>query len=318
MNKEIPVGITDITSSEGNLKRYSKICKLIKSQRALKRNKIIEIVKNTGLTNDKVIGRHIDILQKIKLLENIGGVYILSSEGKSLCELIDKNTNKLGLNEKFFYFKQLFTTETLDQLVTLLETIIENKHKPRKEIILAYFNTNFAQRVWNKITIQKNLRIFKEKRIISRFFENKFRCMEMWLLQLDILEKKRNHLQVTLIGSTALAKIKKYEKELNDKIYEVISVLLTNQIKKFDYEQDKNIFIKLFKKAYFLFKVQSNISDIKAIQSFVCINLLTERLLLEEKEFNEVIQKLWKEEIIRSVMPGRDGKPAYVVLPSKS
>lgn len=309
-------GITDITSSEGKLERFSQICKLIKPRQRFERVRLIALIKeNIGLTNVGVISRHIRILQKLSIIEDIEGIFILSSEGKVLYQFIDemRNVKKLSFKEKLLYFRLLFTSAT-DQLVALLEII--NKDKSRNEIIIEYFKKKLVQELWwkSKKTIQKNLTKFEKNKDISQFFENKFRCMEMWLKSLNLLEKKHNYLKITPTGEAILIDAQKYKKVSNNKIYELSSKLLNKPAVNFDYKKHKNTFLDLLNEAYSRFVSESNRGDLRAMKSFISINLLIKNIVIEEKKFNQVLQKLWSEGKIRSVMADRKGKPAYIVI----
>lgn len=184
---KISEGITDITTSEGSLKRFSRICKLFGDQgRAMPRNRVVQLIKDQiGLKSDKVIGRHISILEKLSIIENKEGMYILSSEGKVLYDFVEdlKNNNELNSYEITFYFRTLFT-HLFDQLYPLLKTIDKYNGKGRDFIIIQYFE-NEDLKLWKKRTAKINL-------------ENKFRCMEKWLQTLNI--KMLNNFKIIIEG----------------------------------------------------------------------------------------------------------------------
>lgn len=311
-------GITNITHIEGKLERFSKICKLIKPHQRIKRKKLVSLIKDKiGLTNNTVIDRHINVLKKFGIILVIEETIILSSEGKVFYQFINEkaDSKKFSLKEKLFYFRLLFTSAT-EQLVTLLETINENKDKTRKDIIIEYFNKKLVQNVWwrSKNILQKNLAKFEESKSVPEFLEKKFKCMEMWLESLSLLERKNNFLKITNIGEIILAKAKEYNMILNDKIYELTSKLVIKPMDNFDYSKHKSMFLLLLKESYPKFISESNLSDLIAIRSYILVNLLLKNLVLEEKKFNEVLQELWSDGVIRSVIANRKGKPAYIVI----
>jgi hypothetical protein len=106
----------------------------------------------------------------------------------------------------------------------------------------------------------------------------------------------------------------KEESSIKNKIYELIGTVLIDKWVSFSYSKHKEEFLVKFKEAYRLFKGESNISDIRAIMTYVCVKLLKNRIVIEEESFYEAIKSLWSEGIVKSVMLGRNGKPAHVLL----
>lgn len=320
MSKRITViGISDITSSEGKLERFTKICELIGSEKRVARNRVEKLIQKrigSPFHNRKVTQRHLVILEKMGIIGKMGEIYVLSSEGKALYELVRKSSrpNGLSLEERVFYFKMLFTSVLKNQLIKLLEVICEHESEERRKIIGHFFRTELARNLWNKTVIERNLTRLGGR--IPTFFQNKFGCMELWLKDLGLMKRLKQKIELGTGAKTFLAKVAK-EGNLKDKIYELIGIALTCEAIPFDYVKHKDEFLQIFKEAYLLFKTQADISDIRSIRTFVCINLLMKKIKMEEKEFDVAAEKLWKEGIIRSIMLGRDGKPAYVVL-SKS
>lgn len=308
---EISEGITDITTSEGNLKRFSQICKLIGDQeRALPRNRIVQLIKDQiGLTNDKVIGRHISILEKLSILENKEGMYILSSEGKALYDFIEdlKDKNELSSYEITFYFRTLFT-HLFGQLYRVLKKIDKHKERGRDFIIIQYFeNDDF--KLWKKETAKKNL-------------ENKFRCMEKWLQTLNLLDKRKNIIKLTEEGKLLLYRMGEFEidvKDIETRIFLLASNLLySKKVDEFSYEisEHQNIFNSLLKSSYNKFQVGFDLADIKAMEIWICIKMLNDfKIRIEGDRFYNLLNQLWRESaIVRSMMTGRDSKLAYISL----
>ncbi len=311
-------GISDITSSEGRLHRFTLICKVIGSEKGLTRKKAghrIEKELGVPFINKKVIQRHLIILEKLGIIENRGGLYLLSSEGKALDAMVDELPlmNDLSFEERVFYFKIMFNSILKEQLIKFLEVIREQSYMERKKIVYQFFSTNLAQNLWNVTTIEKNLKKLGESRKIPTFFENKFRCMEMWLEDIGLIVREKNRLSLHEKGKIFLDEIGK----LVDKSYEyygLIGQIFVSNVTPFLYDKHRQIFVELFKKAYYRFRSELYTSDIRAIRIYTCINFLKRNIKLEEKEFDEVINTLSLEGIVRSVMLGRDGKPAYVTL----
>jgi len=311
-------GISDISSSEGKLRRFTFLCNLIKSEKGLTRKKLENLAEKrigSPFQNRTVTQRHLIILEKVGLIEKAGGIYTLSSEGKALCELAQesKATTQLSFEERVIYFKTMFTSILKEQLIEFLEVVQQHANKSRKEIISSYFSTELARNLWSKATIEKNLIRLHESGKISTFFENKFRCMEMWLEDVGLIKREKDKIIPKTNMEILLDEVRK-ESDIKNKIYELMGAILVGQTTLFDYSKHREEFLKIFEKAYSLFKTEADISDIKAIMTYVCVNLLKNKIIMEEEKFNALIKSLWSEGVIRSVMLGRDGKPAYVAL----
>jgi hypothetical protein len=311
-------GISDISSSEGRLRRFTFLCKIIKSEKGLTRKRLESLVEKeigSPFRNKTVIQRHLIILEKIGLIESSGGLYTLSSDGKALCELTPESQiiTPLSFEEQVIYLKALFTSSLKYQLIELLEVVRLYSNKSRKEMISNYFSTELAQSLWNKTTIEKNLKRLNESGKIPTFFENKFRCMEMWLEDTGLIKKEKNKILLKPSAEKFLDRIKE-ESIIRNEIYGLIGTVLIGKGVSFNYSKHREEFLTRFKEAYPLFKSGSDISDIRAIMTYVCVSLLKNRIIVEEESFNKAVKSLWSEGIVKSVMLGRDGKPAHVVL----
>jgi hypothetical protein len=309
-------GIADISTSEGKLQRFTKICCLIKPSKTITKSRIVSSVKTSlGLSNYKEIERHLTILQKIGLIQKIDDVYILSSLGKALCELSKGSEIELSEKERIFYFTTLFTSVLKQQLLLFMETVFKNESKPRKEIIMNYFSTKFAQSLWNKETVKKNLIRLKETNKIPSFMENKFGCMEMWLKDLKLVEKKKGKTFLTEKAKVMMRDIEGLKLEdIENKIYELAGIVFLDKVIPFSYSKHNQEFLKLLYDSYSLFRIEQGLGDFKAIMKFISVNLLEKGIKIEEREFNENIKLLWSEGIVKSILLGRNGKPAHIVL----
>jgi DNA-binding transcriptional regulator YhcF (GntR family) len=311
-------GISDISSSEGRLRRFTLLCKIIKSENGLTRRKLENLVKKeigSPFQNKTVTQRHLAILEEIGLIESSGGFYTLSSDGKALCELVSDSQviTPLSFEEQVIYLKALFTSSLKNQLMELLEVVRLHPHESRKEIINNYFLTELAQSLWNKTTIEKNLKRLHESGRIPSFFENKFRCMEMWLEDTGLIKKEKNRILLKSSVEKFIDEIKK-RSIIKNEIYGLIGMVLLGYGTLFDYSKHREEFLARFKEAYLIFKSELDISDIRAIMTYVCVSLLNNRVIIEEEDFNKAVKSLYSEGIVKSVMLGRDGRPRQVVL----
>lgn len=325
--KRFPKGITDISPEEGELTRLSKICKLIyRQQKPLARDELFQLIKkgrlqlikkDRGLENEKVIGRHIRILEVLKILQRIEGKYILSSHGEVLSEFTEEK-DKLNLYEKIFYLRSFLNEKRLlPQLYLLLYTANGNKDKSRDDIIIEYFKNVLEWRLnlWKREIIQTNLKRTRTNNIPS-FLKNKFGCIEKWLWHLNLVEKRGNLLKLSSNGEKFVLNIHEFFREIEDKSYEISSILIQNTPSKFEYGRDKEHLLDLLEESYKKFKRPDiDIADLRAMKSWICTKFLADsHIILEEKKFDSLLNTLIEEKVVRSVMVGRDGKISRIIL----
>lgn len=323
-------GISDITSSEGKLRRFTRICKLLYPSRVLSWGEVVQLVKEKlrkenqrrELTNEKVIGRHLGIMERLKMLKKMeGGGYVLTGEGEVLYDLTkDVNEFQIPLDviEKIFYFDSLFSNVS-PQIYLLLESVQKNPNKQRNEIIAYFFNRILVERLllWSSNTIKRGLRKYNAYNELPRGFENRFECMEMWLRDLGLLARENLEPKVTRAGKKVLLKRKDIEKF--GRTFRIGSVFITgepNSLPSFSYQKQKKVFLKLFKTAYSKFESPGlGMSDAKAIRKWICIKLLTNyQLTLEKIDFNVIVNQLVDEGVVRSALSGRDGELAHLAI----
>ena len=329
-------GITDLTTTEGNLRNFSRICKLVHSHEPLSRKRLIELVKNYApikRRNEKVIGRHISILKNLGLLKKINGEFCLSSEGEVLYELIrdiDDREEKSSLHEKVFYFKAFFGQTTFAQLSLLLKVMRENEGKAKDEVTAQYFKVILRSgiRLWRRDALKRRLDKYERTSVLKRPEKNRFDCMKMWLRALGLIK----NLSLTPTGERVLSEIDLKQrltsnplscyKNTRNNIYRLACFLIKEQqgCIRFNYSNGKHrkIFLELFKEAYFKFERPTlRLSNVKSIGTWISLNLLVPHsIVLEEREFNSLVDKLYRDGIIESIVPGDYGKTTYVKIKS--
>jgi len=316
-------GISDIVETEGNLPRFTKICHELHQRKLYSWNEIIPLVKKvTGFTRNSPIQRHIEVFKKLGILDQKDATYTLSSEGRALLQLT-KDTplkEKLTLPEKIFYFRALFNN-ALYQLYILLKIIDQKRSVTEpKEVVIDYFGNIIKSplRIWKKESLRRDIEIYESRGTLQSGLQNKFGCMKAWLRYLKLLESKE--LILTSIGEEVLKDIEKQGLiDIEERIYSIANIYTTgkvNSLPRFDYSKKihKRLFLELFERAYTLFETQElGISDAKSIRCFVCIKILQDHhIILEEKNFDIIMNDLARSGIIRSLMTGREGKLAYI------
>ncbi len=317
-------GISNITRTESNVPRFTKICQELHEHKLYTWDEIIPLVKNlTGFTKDSPVRRHIAIFKKLGIFDQRDAAYILSSEGRVLLELTKDKALEEGLTppEKIFYFKAFFGN-ALYQLFILLQTIARKQNlTDQKEAIADYFRIimNSPLKIWRKESLRRNIEIYESRGHLQSGLQNKFGCMKAWLRYLELLQGKGLLLSLSPIGKEVLKDLENNRLDIEERIFAVANIYLTSKVGSlpvFDYSKNRHrdLFLELLELAYSLFETRElGISDAKSIRCFVCIKILLDHhLVLEEKDFNNIVNNLTRYGIIRSLVAGRDGKLAYI------
>ncbi len=301
-------GISDIASSEGDLSDFTKICRAICNNRLISKEKLFKIIMNEIKSKSEgSIERKLSIMQKLNLIDIVNQKYALNSNGKILIEISNEPFVFSEKIEKAFYFIILFMSDARIQLATLLQSINEQNGDDKKNNILRYFKTDIAQMIWNKQIVQKNIHDLEKSNKIPSMFNNKFSCMNKWLQIIDLVESKQNGLHVNLPKKmiNSLTDSKNVEK-----IFEETATKYYPEAVKFNLKKHYQKLSELFIEGHEKFCTSTvGISDADAVGKYVCLQLLKSGIILEENHFFKLTGELKQDNIIRSVMIGRDGKP---------
>lgn len=306
--------LTDITSSEGNLCRHSLICEIIAETGIRNPAELFRrITEKAGITNSKVISRHLHILETIGLVTKKPKTYLVTSRGKALVKLRNRDISILNNAEKTVFFKSFFTSIP-QQLYWVIYVIGKNEKATSAKNAIEYFFFSPARNIWIR-TVERALRKEQYKtRTLTRGMRNKFETMLYWLSQLAII-KKGNIVWLTDDGLKLLDAFPKNTKELPLHIYHLATLLYGNQtIQYFDSIKHKDDLVNLLRESIQLFRGEQNLSDLIAVQEYILAIFATNGIVLEEKEFYQVIQEFQFEGLIESIILGRDGKPAFLVM----
>jgi len=308
--------LTDITTSEGNLSRHSLICEIIGRTKFHDSATLFrKIAEEAGITNSKVIGRHLHILETIGLIIKAPETYLATSRGKALVKLRSRNIGVLNNAEKTVFFKSFFTNIP-EQLYWAIYVIGKNEKATLEKNAIEYFYYSPAKNIWIK-TIERAIRREQYKaRPLTRGMINKFETMLYWLSQLDNI---RRGYRVWLTDN-GLKMLDAFPtdgnfREFSSRIYHITAQLYGNQnIQYFDLTRHKSDLVKVLREGNQLFRGEHGLSDLVAIQEFTSTVLATSGIVLEEKKFYETIQELGLDGTIKSIILGRDGKPAFLIM----
>jgi hypothetical protein len=312
--------ITDITTSEGSLKRFSLISKLFYPH-ALTTSAAFEVVKRKfELTNKAVVYRHFRIMEKLGVLKRVVDGYALSSGGRALYEFVlDDAQPTLNPYEKIFYFDAIFGNPSHSLQFQLLIDSVAKHSGNKDEIIRSYFEAvlEAPARLWPKNRIKLGLNLFVRDQKFPRSFTNRFGGMESWLKSLGILEGRGAVIKLSRIGEAL--HLNKAALEASGDVFSFASIFINREpysLPHLIYESHKMVLMDFIRLAYEKFEVpQLKVADAQTIEKWVRIALLVDKnLVIEKKSFEEFIHRLYKEGELQSVTIGRDGKLAYVKI----
>lgn len=324
-------GITDLTTTEGRLRNFSRICKHV--FRIHEYHQLLETIKSDPYIrrrSEKVINRHLKILEKWRIIRYQNSGYYLDDNGEVLYNIvkdIEDSKEELDLMEKIFYFITMFTGVTFAQLSLFLRTIDKEEGQKKNEIMVKYFKLflRIQTKLWMRSSIEECLTKYRKSGHFPRSYENKFDTMKMWLEELGLIKG----LSITRIGrkilneidpnDELLSKINILQKRTVHNIYKLARFFLKNCITiEFNYASKDHweLFIKIFKEAYMRFlRPTLGFSNIRSIRRWVPLRLLVDYgIIFEETEFDSFLYKLRRRGIVKSLILGDDGKVAFVRL----
>ena len=192
----------------------------------------------------------------------------------------------------------------------------KNERATLEENALRYFYSSPARGIWVK-TVEKANQV-EENKVgpLTRSMLNKFETMLSWLSQLDLI-RKGEKLWLTSKGLKFLEGFSKDIgiKEISSKIYSIAAQLYSDEsIQYFELTRHRDNLVNKLREGNRLFQGEQGLSDIIAVQEFVSAIFAANGIVLEEGMFYEIIQKLALEGIVKSIILGRDGKPAFLVM----
>lgn len=304
-------GISDFTSSEWKLRRFSEFCRLIYDNTVIGEREIIPFLKSkTELENRNVLRRHIRIMNKLGLLKSKEEDYLLSGEGKALLQLMQ---NEWGIYEKVFYLRALFTA-AFYQMCGLLQAINDDEGKDKLHTVAEYFrkSCDWPSNPWAISTIQEGVKQYEQRGNLPRWFQSKFECMQRWLEQLELIFK----LSLTNHGKALIVQLH-LDTPQPERIFSLASIYIGKTPESVLYYSDREHrlqFMNLFNEAVKLFgRKELRIIDLKAIRVYMCIRFLVDyQIVLETREFDGLINTLVDEGTIRSLVKDDQGQLAYI------
>ncbi len=322
--------ISNITTSEANLSMYTQITKIIGYERLSRKNLFAQIKSKTPRKNDRIILNHLGVMEGFEMIKSKKRESIvLDGNGKALYRLIEEfsieNSEKLANYEKIFYFRNIFYYY-FEQFYKFLENIRISTNIERDKLILDYFGDVRSLRIISKDALYKSYKMRENRTKISRYLENIYACMEGWCKRIGLLtnnggirvsrsfEKISSELEKVEGPERSLKKEFMFGENIYRYAYELLQYPQKEKVN-FSYNDHKDLLIKYLLVAYANFMAGVGVSDLDAARVWICSKmLLNNRIILEETVFNNLLNKLVNEGIIRSVHGDSRGQSKYFTL----
>lgn len=312
--------LTDITSSEGNLRRMSRICKNIADMRVVSKRKITRMFEDVGIRHNKVIGRYLHILKFLGLIVDRGEFYSLSSKGKVL-STISKN-HQLSTEEKILFF-QLFFEKIPDQLYWVLYSIKKNEKwetskNAFERAVIEYFSLPQIQSIWNIKTLLRSIKEYNESGKLARGIENKFETMYYWLRQMDLVRRVPS-LHLTTRGRRVLQELNKTEEWQSLDINQITATYYAKNFNKRVSQDEMETITRLVEGSLKKFSNEAGLCDLKAVKLYsFLITLSKHKTILGEIDLHSILEVLKEKGKIKSFILDRKGKLSFLQLDLKA
>lgn len=258
-----------LTTSEGQLKRFGLICHLhyYKNRQQRTKTKLINLISKAnyltknqrkGLTNQKVIDRHISVMIKLGLLDKSEVGVNLTADGKAIAKYLEVdnaiNTFELSKFERLFYIKKLieYCNDDFKNFLSLIK-----KNSSLDNLIIAYF----------KLSAKEN---------ISRTFTNHITTLLMWAKSLKLIEYSKKEIRLNHLGSVLVNYWGKNS-------YKVLNSVLSTK------HQDIDLKIRLLETIR-KYKEPGNIINFASIRSIFCIKCLVDEIVIDENIADETLR----------------------------
>jgi len=233
----------------------SELLKVLMIEWSIKLEKLFpEYAKKNGrLTiNQKptsAFQKYVFLIKEMGLIKQLGSVISLTTNGILLFTLINDNDElsiKLSKQEKLFYINLLITKD-FDYTILVLNLLIKNSNLSNQTDLQKEFKSELIKRLNLKIDSankQAQSKIHEKLMIVSNEWKNAESYSEHiiaprleWLLDLNIVDKKKNAFLITKSGFDFFNSFKKINKDEFQKITDTNKVFL--------YERKFSVFKKI-------------------------------------------------------------------------
>lgn len=281
--------------------------------------KLHKLIKSRQrLTNKKVRSRHIKVMKTLDLIRSRENkTYKLSTHGKTIFGFkIEERLKKRYLfNKEKVLYLTLLSEKARKQILLFLESLDVRKMSPRNSVIIDFHKRAVDELdIWPKETIVKGLQMYLTNKHIHRSFENRFRCMEMWLIDLGLVTKRSGKVGITNKGMIFKKKLRQTDLINLHESTELISgekIEVLNVNSSVSYKLLK----KKFLEKYDTLLEPTEFVDIQAMYEVVSIELgLENNTFFLKSDLPILLNKFWQEDLISSISNDTNGTLRYVVL----
>lgn len=314
-------GISDLTTTESNIRNFTRICHLI-GEGGIDENHLVKLIRSDHTirrTNIKVIKRHLSILKHLRFVAKDLGLCRLNSFGKMLCILTineDPSESDISETERMLYFRAFLTGKTLPQLALVLHTLYNNEDLPRNEIIHRYYENFLKTRlvIWDRIDLRRRMNSYELKGNFRRPEINRFDCMRYWLEHLGLVFKSKlteagtKFVEFEPLGDLKSIIWSKYRDKITEHISYLFAFVQGCDVDEFTpaFRMHNELFNKYFKDAYSIFGNKTlKTLDWVYVHNWIPINLFFhDRLYILRNITKSLVADLYKNKVIESFIPG--------------
>jgi hypothetical protein len=311
--------VIDLTTSEGRLDRFTSICHMLPSRGVSSIGALRgEIERELGLTNAKVVRRHLRAMETLGSLVRDEPGYALSKEGRVVRVLVpwrSRQARPLGTAEKVFYLRTL-TVHVPLQLESMLLAISGVSSRDGQRCLADYARRLVKVGVpWKDADLIAQ-GLTRQPGPLPRKLRNNFDCLRLWMRQLGLVESEG--LVLTPMGRWLAANMER-PAERRETIYVAGSAYVCGSpgcLRTYDDRRDRWELTEMLRDAYSRFGTPGlGMASVVSIALYVCIQgVVRNRWVLSEDRFEMVLRSLARGGVVESLMTGRDGTLAYMSL----
>lgn len=317
MAKKGPLGITDVTSSESHLPRLVAILQMFSGGPIPPGALAARVGREFSLNSSAVVSRHLRLGERLQLWSRSESLVVSTGKGRALLRLLRAtgSQDSFGPPARIIIGAELFSVADI-QLGRLVETIDAHEGTPLNAIALAYFRQH-TDLPWERRTIRASLESFAETGKVPRLFEHKILAMVGWLRDLGALSSQgsiRLSRAGTLIRHSWDAKAGRFR----DSPMRLSAYLAVGTESQYPDPHDSDLAATIIQRIRALYHRHPSglgMIDFDEASTYISTQSLIEKgVVIDERVFYSLIKTAWRDGLVRSIIVGRSGRPAEIMI----
>lgn len=315
---EAPPGLTEFTNSESRLERLLALAYMVSDGPKGIETLAKRAERELHLANREVFGRHLRLAERLHLVQREGtGGLVSATDLTRALQSLDRGSRPkdriLSRYDRIAFASALFK-EADYQLMTLVSLIESQPKSHPAAIVVSYFDTT-PDLPWPKEGVERNRRLFRESAKTPRLWEHKVSAMVAWLRSLGMVTPSGVY-AVTPAGRAALLEWRRGVGEFRRRPLHVAAIATGTPL--FDSKPGTSTDLLISE------KVTNAIRGARAplgMVSYEFVHVLSvlsivvqDGIAVESGAFYEVVKRLWKSGVVRSIVMGREGRPVALTL----